>query len=87
MTSQLTPLLQVLSKMESAMLESDRFSYEGKLIMVADMSLLKVELTKPKPNPEAIEKSWRIVERVMTIGGLLNLVRKANPYIKNQQKS
>ena len=72
---------QALSDLRNGISQSVDLSDSEKLDIVTDIDSIQDQLVKPNPNKSVIKTLWSGIEKVVTVGKLVELVTKATPFI------
>ena len=81
--TQYTDLSRMLSDLEKAVAETAKLENEQKLNVLADISTIQSQLSKPKPNTSLIKTIWQGIEGTVTASGFAELVYKIAEFISH----
>jgi len=81
--TQYTDLSRMLTDLEKAVAESAKLENEQKLDVLADVSTIQSQLSKPKPNTGLIKSIWQDIEATVTAAGFGELVYKIAEFISH----
>jgi hypothetical protein len=77
-----TDLSRVLTDMKQAVLNEAKLKDEAKLDIVADIDSLQAQLQKPEPQKPIIQALWSGIEKIATVGGVVDFVHRAAELIQ-----
>lgn len=79
--TQYTDLSRMLSELEKAVAECAKLENEQKLDVLADVSTIQSQLSKPKPNTSLIKSVWQSIEKTVTAAGFGELIYRIAQFI------
>lgn len=69
---------QELARLEDEIKRSDKVSELNKLNLAAEIATIQSQLSKPEPSPTIVQTSWKAIEKIVTAGGLVDLLVKVS---------
>ena len=74
--TQFTDLAQLLGELENEVRTSEMIGETERLNALADLGTIQTQLSKPEPDDGIVQRAWKSVEAVSTVGGMVDLATK-----------